>query len=225
MSRFDLNFMPGSEPGKDRAIAHLEKPSDVAALRVTDEDYVAVEQTAAVPVAPAPLQLVRGPRGGYICPEDPGEAATGRPRGGIDPSEGHILRALAAKRVVLEIGTGLGISTGFMAETARHVDTVDPDPWVHEKIWPRLPGNVSRHERLEGAPLWTAPTLIFIDGDHREEAVTADLMYALTALGQHGIIVLHDMDLVGEAAGKVAEENGLTVLTLDTPFRMGVIVR
>jgi hypothetical protein len=74
-------------------------------------------------------------KGGYYShPEDPGEAYYGGSpkRLSVTDEEAEILAKLATGMTVLELGTGLGVSTKALASTAKSVITVDPDPWVRE---------------------------------------------------------------------------------------------
>ncbi len=48
------------------------------------------------------------------------------------------IEALVRGLDVLEIGTGLGVSTEWMARTAHSVVTVDIDPWVWKHVFPYL---------------------------------------------------------------------------------------
>ena len=65
------------------------------------------------------MKLVPQENGSYTHPADPGEPTTGTPRLSVTELEADILAALVAGRDVLEIGTGLGVSTRAMAATAR----------------------------------------------------------------------------------------------------------
>ena len=129
--------------------------------------------------------------GAVRCPDDPGEPGYGvlSQRISVTPEETRILRALALDRRVLEIGTGLGVSTRAMAETAAMLVTVDCDPWVHEHVV--LPGGVLRASTVEDYEV----DLVFIDGLHTPDAVRTDIQSALRVLRPRGIIVFHDIDM------------------------------
>ena len=110
--------------------------------------------------------------GSYRHPDDPGEPSTGDPRLSVTDLEAAILMVLVDGLMVLEIGTGLGVSTRALAASAAVVHTVDVDPWVQATIWPGLPDNVICHESVATVP---AVDAAFIDGDHSEDATRRDL--------------------------------------------------
>lgn len=124
----------------------------------------------------------------YQHPDDPGEPSTGHPRLSISDLDAAILAVLARGLLVVEIGTGLGVSTRALASTAAAVQTIDIDPWVHEHIWPDL----------DAAGIWVRKTrpdipyvdLVFIDANHATTAVIEDLRYARSLNPR--IIVCHD---------------------------------
>lgn len=138
--------------------------------------------------------LIRTANGAYAHPDDPGEPGYGekRIRWSVTPRESEILRALAFGRRVLEIGTGLGISTKRIAERAEIVFTVDVDPWVAQTIAPGLPANVFFCLGSESVPRDANPSMVFIDGLHEKDAVCADIRFALRQIERPGLIVLHD---------------------------------
>lgn len=130
--------------------------------------------------------------GSLVCDEDPGEPGTGSKRVSITPLEGRFLGFLTTGRRVLEIGTGLGISTDFLACHARRVVTLDVDPWVWAIIWPHLAKNVTpvgHRSRVEGKF-----DVVFIDARHTTDETEADVAYAKTKITQ-GMIVVHDANL------------------------------
>lgn len=136
--------------------------------------------------------------GSYRHADDPGEPTTGKPRLSVTDLEANILAALVAGRDVLEIGTGLGVSTRAMASKALSVTTVDVDPWVHENVWPTLPDNVAR---WNGAAIAGRFDVVFIDGDHSTEAVIADLATARIYVRPGGMIIAHDVNYDTVRAG------------------------
>lgn len=119
------------------------------------------------------MRLERLEGGNYICPDDPGEPTyPGKPkRRSVTDEEAGILRELARGQLVIEIGTGLAVATRAMAETAAHVTTVDPDPWVKD------PGLVNvkclRERPVDG---WRCD-LAFVDGSHRYRDVRDDIRW------------------------------------------------
>jgi predicted O-methyltransferase YrrM len=147
------------------------------------------------------MTLVASPGGGYTRPDDPGEPRIGAPRISVSDLEAKILGGFAAHKRVLEIGTGLGVSTRALAANAVSVVTHDIDPWVHDTIWPELEreyGNIDFAETL------TTPflvDLVFIDADHATDAVRADVHTAEKFLWSGGLIVAHDTNDDGVKAG------------------------
>jgi len=138
------------------------------------------------------LELTDG--GSYRCADDPGEPSTGDPRLSVTDDEAAILAAFAIGRHVVEIGTGLGVSTRAFARTAASVVTVDIDPWVQDTIWPSLPGRVVPTPTL---PVGRLFDICFVDGDHSTEATAADIDW-----GQRNarIVLVHDVAYPNVAA-------------------------
>lgn len=130
--------------------------------------------------------------GSYFDEDDPGEPSTGIPRLSVTEEEAKILSAIAAHRKVLEIGTGLGVSTRALAKWAKWVVTIDIDPWVHENVFPDLEqhGNVSVADNRDDFPHKHDFDIVFIDGDHNLPQVKEDIRFARSHC--HGIIVCHD---------------------------------
>ena len=133
------------------------------------------------------MNLIPHSTGSYVHGDDPGEPTTGEPRLSITEVEGEILAALVHGLVVVEFGTGLGVSTRALARTARKVYTVDIDEWVQETIWPTLPDNVSTCDDRDRLPI---VDMVFIDGDHTEEGTAADVAAAMRLASE--VIIMHD---------------------------------
>lgn len=125
--------------------------------------------------------------GSWTHTDDPGEPHTGKPRLSVTDIEAAILTAMVRGLSVVEIGTGLGVSTRALAQAAKTVHTVDVDPWVHETIWPYLPDNVTTHESIDSVP---AVDAVFIDGDHSTSATAADIETAHRIARR--LIICHD---------------------------------
>jgi len=134
--------------------------------------------------------MIRHPSGGFYREDDPGEPSSRVARISIADDERTVLATMAAGKHVLEIGTGLGVSTRALATTARTVVTVDIDEWVHRTIWPDLPANVWTMTSVDD--LSPGFDLVFIDGDHSEAALRADVATAERLLAPGGTIVVHD---------------------------------
>lgn len=117
---------------------------------------------------------------GYVC----------GPRGSISPEEGRILSSHTTGKRVLEIGTGLGVSTYFLSLNAAFVDTVDPDPWVRSGVI-KFRSNVFQKATL--AECVGPYDFAFIDGMHDTESVVADIHGVLSKLAPGGKISFHDM--------------------------------
>ncbi len=167
--------------------------------------------------------LTRHDRGMYTHPADPGEPSTGRYRVSVTEEECRILGWLARDCRVLEIGTGLGVSTRALASTALHLCTVDIDPWVHREVWPTLPDIVVALPEPPKAMRYPwRYDMALIDGDHEYEAVKKDLEDVWRLVDPGGLIVLHDCNLAD--VRRAAEERGKLV-TLDTAGHLGLLWR
>lgn len=129
---------------------------------------------------------------GYWHTNDPGEPTTGKPRLSVTDLEASILTALGAGRCVLEIGTGLGVSTRALATHALTVVTIDPDRWVHETIVPQLRETNSRIHAQNHRGLAERFDLAFIDGSHATNDVLEDIAFVSKHLRHHSLIVCHD---------------------------------
>jgi hypothetical protein len=134
------------------------------------------------------VNLVSHSTGSYIHSDDPGEPTTGKPRLSITEVEAEILAALVHGLVVVEFGTGLGVSTRALASTARLVVTADIDEWVQQTIWPTLPKNVTTCYDRDS--LTQRVDAVFIDGDHTEEGTARDVQHAMRIASR--LIVMHD---------------------------------
>ena len=132
--------------------------------------------------------------GSYVAPDDPGEPGTGRPRISITERESQLLAFLAANKRVLEIGTGLGISTDRLACHALEVWTVDIDPWVHANVFPALHKDVKCFTDRDQIPESEVFDVVFIDGRHTVVDTHVDIEYAQSRCPR-GIIVVHDAGL------------------------------
>jgi len=139
------------------------------------------------------LKLDPAPNG-YLCRDDPGEPGRLEQRWSVNDGEARLLSELLYGRNVLEIGTGLGVSTRKIAETALTVHTVDIDLWVKENVAPTLPGNVTFYDDILRVP--TGLDAAFIDGSHKADQCSRDIEDAIRIVG-HGMIVFHDANQEG----------------------------
>lgn len=163
-------------------------------------------------------ELIRRNNGTYYCPKDPGEPGGGQ-RISISESEGEILAELVAGKRVLEIGTGLGVSTMYLASTAESVYTVDVDEWVREIIWPDLLGEFENVVCIERPELAENVEIAFIDGRHEEQFVVADIEAALKAGCK--TILLHDINSSGVKQAVASKFK--SVERLATTYGIGIV--
>src|SRR5579859_5457704 len=157
-----------------------------------------------MPVLPAHGQVVAG------LPRFPAEAVLIEGRGpairpGISQTEAALLRSLAQDRSVLEVGSAFGYSAVVMGYVARSLVSVDPHTLLDsletfranvaghgltDKITPVvgtsqevLPELLKKGARFE---------LIFIDGDHEQDVVRHDALWARHLVTDDGLIAFHD---------------------------------
>lgn len=166
------------------------------------------------------LKQIEG--GSWVSQIDPGEPGCGKPRISITNDEGEFLESMAAGCFVLEIGTGLGISTRYLARHAELVYTIDCDAWVQKHVFPTLDdlGNVCHSatipDDLDGVDLG------FIDGCHHPDEIQKDITRIRPYILAGGSLVFHDANVESirelfRAAGVVryiASEHGLGVVPL-----------
>lgn len=150
-----------------------------------------------VPLSPLPAP--------YPLPEGVG--------GWLDPAEGQKLAELATDKVVLEIGSFMGLSTICMARTAQKVHTVDWHKGDEStklqagEAWtlPALVMNVRRHKMEDKIVIHAGNAddiltkmlphsfdMAFIDGAHDLESVCRDTNQALRLVKPGGLLVFHD---------------------------------
>jgi predicted O-methyltransferase YrrM len=126
-----------------------------------------------------------------MCSTDPGEPGRlCKKRWSVNKDEARILSELFRGLTILEIGTGLGISTNKMAETAKMVYTVDVDPWVEKEVAPTLAKNVVFVNNL--SKVIGRFDAAFIDGLHTYNQCMEDIADVKTMVKHGGLIVLHD---------------------------------
>jgi predicted O-methyltransferase YrrM len=119
-------------------------------------------------------------------------------------NEAAALADLATGRDVLEIGSAFGFSACVMALAgAKHVTAVDPHGWLnsYDAMVSNLDtaGVTDQVTVVRGqspdvlAELGGPFGLVFIDGDHAAEAVTADVEAARKVLASGGVLACHDL--------------------------------
>ncbi len=172
--------------------------------------------------------LVQVDGGSYECPDDPGEIGYGKGRGArrvsITDEEGMMLSRLVSGVNVLEIGTGLGVATCWMAKTAKQVYTVETDEWVQRTVWPALAQkpNVVTYTSAGGVPEVDAA---FIDACHMAESVERDTREAMRHVRAGGLLIFHDTgaDAVKEGIARVIPLE--SVQMFETQHGLGVFRR
>ncbi len=136
------------------------------------------------------LKLIKNPDGQYGAADDPGEPGRGTsPRLSVTDQEGWLLGRIAAGTLVLEIGTGLGVSTVNLSTRAARVETYDIDPWVRENIYPTFITHPNIRT-LFRFPQKRKYDLVFIDGDH--DRLDEDIENCKGLIHPTGIWVFHD---------------------------------
>lgn len=140
--------------------------------------------------------------GSFVFPDDVA--------GWLTEEEGQALANLAASRSVLEIGSFKGRSTICMAQTARHMHSVDwhkggPEMGCQDSE-AHLRTNLARHRVTERVTVVVARIedaanelpggfdLAFIDGDHESASVRRDTEIAEQLLKPWGVLAWHDFN-------------------------------
>lgn len=163
------------------------------------------------------------PEGSFVHPRDPGEFAygTATPRMSVSVEEAKILSWLARGCVVIEIGTGLAVSTRALAERAQIVSTVDNDPWVHSTIWPLLE-HTPRVVTFTSIPEnHVRADLVFIDGDHRAPGVERDIASVKPFCRPDTLVVFHDVKYSN--VGDVVRAASRVMRKIDTVHGLGLV--
>lgn len=166
---------------------------------------------------------------GYTRTDDPGEPTTGKPRISITDNEANILSAIAAGKRVIELGTGLGVSTRALARWAPWITTIDVDPWVGENVVPGLyvelfSPTCEFHARRFRDKHADHADVVFIDADHDTESVAKDIEWAESVVVSGGLIVCHDANYDNVKLGlaksgldwsHIETEHGLSVARIE----------
>jgi SAM-dependent methyltransferase len=128
-------------------------------------------------------------------------------KGWLTEGEGKALARLAAGKIVLEVGSYHGRSTVAMAQTAKHVISIDHhkgDPAsgpggtlaafletvVTWGVGPKVTNYVLPFEDVEFPP--NSFDLVFIDAAHDRASVARDAKKALACVKPGGVIAFHD---------------------------------
>ena len=160
------------------------------------------------------IDLVKSPVNGYVCLQDPGEPVWGGKRLSVSDVEGKILSELSIDKSILEIGTGLGVSTKFMAETARYVYTIDIDPWVQENVFPSLPENVRCFTGIDEYGIMPGFDMAFVDGLHEYEQILKDVSDVRRLIKTGGLLLFHDFRLPQVSRALVVSKiNTISIMT------------
>lgn len=124
-------------------------------------------------------------------------------------AEAARLNSEARGKIVLEMGAQFGMSTVCLAQSARHVVSVDwhrgdPQAGMGDTLrdyWTNLKAHgvdhkvtviVDRFDRALGLLRAGMFDVVFIDGCHDEEAVQSDIELALPLLRRPGTMLFHD---------------------------------
>lgn len=137
----------------------------------------------------------------------------------------QLMAAFVKGKRVLEIGTGLGVSTRAMLATCAYLTSVDTDPWVKEAVVPGLGEDFRDKFFFYDAlpPLGgEGYDVVFVDGHHSEEAVKADVEYAMESMNLGGLLLIHDLHLAEVASG--VRRAGQVPFVLRTPMMLGMVV-
>jgi len=138
------------------------------------------------------ITLTKSDMNGYFCETDPGEPGWNSPRLSINDLEARFISEFARDRTVLEIGTGLGVSTRKMAEVAKFVYTVDIDPWVAQSVAPSLPKNVYFFPSITDYGIMPGFDMAFVDGCHGYEQCLKDIADVKRLVKTGGLMAFHD---------------------------------
>ncbi|MBP3954180.1 class I SAM-dependent methyltransferase [Gemmata sp. G18] len=157
-------------------------------------EHIPVVSAFGTPPAYAPdfvpdFRFAREPAGTY-------RHAEGVP-GWLSCAEGRALWELARDKRVLELGRFHGRSTVALAQSARAVVSVDVLDPAHAAGWLErfgVSGNVTllQSKFAEIDPRLGPFDLIFVDGEHDEANVRADVELALSLLAPGGCLAFHD---------------------------------
>ena len=145
------------------------------------------------------MNLTPAPNG-WMRQDDPGEVGPDgnrqQKRWSINAVEAKLVSELCRDLRVLEIGTGLGVSTKEIAKLAKFVYTVDIDEWVEKVIAPTLPNNVIFFNNTHDIE-YIKVEAAFIDGLHTYEQCCKDIDFAKSVVKPDGLLIFHDLYISG----------------------------
>jgi len=163
------------------------------------------------------MKLKKSDINGYFCPDDPGEPVWNTQRLSINDLEARFISEFAHGKNVLEIGTGLGVATRALAATAKHVYTVDIDPWVKESV--ELPDNATFFDSAESL-VTNSMDMAFIDGCHEERYVIEDIKICRRIVKKGGLLLFHDTNMTSVRNG--IAKSGLSAYGLNFEAGIGI---
>jgi hypothetical protein len=166
------------------------------------------------------MNLIPAPNG-FMCPDDPGEPMRKLPRWSVNATEARIVAEFCRGLHVLEIGTGLGVSTKEIARLATWVHTVDIDPWIKETVAPTLPPNVTFYADTKELPKRLGAA--FIDGWHDYDQCTKDIKLAKKIVKREGLFIFHDVKIRDVAMA--IQDSGLEWMYVETYAGMAIAWR
>lgn len=132
------------------------------------------------------INLLKSNINGYYVQDDPMQRLS------VNDLEAKLIGSLVKGLFVLEIGTGLGVSTRAMAAKAKTVVTVDPDPWCQEHVWPALMSELHNIILLDEVPNFGKFDAVFIDGAHDYESVINDIERSKQIAVPGCLFIFHD---------------------------------
>jgi SAM-dependent methyltransferase len=149
------------------------------------------------------------------------------PEGWLSLDEAHELQRLTKRKTVLELGAWKGRSTVAIAKVAKYVVSVDRHQGIEEEGGSdSLPDYLDAVRPLANVAIVVAdfsrfcPLLcdyfdvVYIDGDHDEEAVARDTQNALEHVHTSGMLVFHDWDF------RAVRDGVTSILGLRSPHRI-----
>ena len=153
------------------------------------------------------------------------------------PKHARALAALAAhlpSQATLELGTSLGLTSAYLARHTGMLSTVEGNPHIQalaQSHWAKLGVTNIRYFSGEFDATWEAFTdqaydLIFIDGNHRGEALIRYVEKSLPLLHPNGVIVCDDIHWSRDMEAAWAHLRSLPEWTLQMDaFEWGLLTR